>query len=306
MTAATAAPTALSELSSALERIAREQGPAVVGVGVGWRVGSGTVVGPGKVLTAAHRAANEPTVSFAGGREAAARLVAADRDLDIAVLAVDTGDTDPLEWAPSDPAVRVGAPVVALGNPGGRGLRTTPGFVAAVERSFRGQRGRRVSGAVEHTAPLPRGSAGGPLVDVDGRLLGVNLLRLEGGLIIAPSVAGGLRESAQRLMSGQEPVRPRLGVAVAPPRIARRIQRAVGLPERDGVLVRAVEEGSPAARAGIGRGDLIVAVGGRAVRGVEELHGALDDATEGARLALRLVRGTEEREIEVELERRGA
>lgn len=290
----------LTEIQSTLERVVGEQGPAVVGVGRGWGVGSGTVIAPGRVLTAAHRAGEGVTVTFADRREESGEPLAADRDLDLAVLAVETGEIDVPEWA-SVEAAAVGAPVVALGNPGGRGLRATLGFVAAADRSFRGQRGRRITGAVEHTAPLPRGSAGGPVLDVDGRLLGVNLLRLDGGLIIAVSVAGGLREAVDRLSRGEEPARPRLGVAVAPSRVAARMRRAVGLPERDGVLVRAVEDGSPAARSGIERGDLIVAVAGRQVDGIDSLHRALDEASGNGGLELTLVRGTEEREIDVDL-----
>lgn len=295
----------LAEIQSTLDRVVREQGPAVIGVGRGWRVGSGTVIADGRVLTAAHRAGDQVTVTFPDGREAAGEPVAADHELDLAVLAVDTGEVDPLEWA-SPEAAAVGAPVVALGNPGGRGLRATLGFVAAADRSFRGPRGRRVSGALEHTAPLPRGSAGGPLLDAEGRLLGVNLLRLDGGLIIALSVAGGLREAVDRLVRGEEPARPRLGVAVAPPRVARRMRRAVGLPEREGVLVRAVEDGTPAARSGITRGDLIVAASGRTVDGIDALHRAVDEAPGNGGLELTLVRGSEEREIEVDLGRKEA
>lgn len=291
---------ALNEIQSTLDRAVRDQGPAVVGVGRGWRVGSGTVIAPGRVLTAAHRAGEEVTVTFADGREEVGEPVAADRDLDLAVLSVDTADVDAVEWASRD-AAAVGAPVVALGNPGGRGLRATLGFVAAADRSFRGARGRRVTGALEHTAPLPRGSAGGPLLDGGGLLVGVNLLRLDGGLIIALGVGGGLREAVDRLASGEEPARPRLGIAVAPARAARRMRRAVGLPERDGVLVRAVEDGSPAASSGIARGDLIVAASGRQVDGIDALHRALDEASGNGALRITLVRGADEREVDVDL-----
>jgi serine protease Do len=295
---------ALVEIQSTLGRVVERQGPAVVGVGRGWRVGSGTVIADGRVLTAAHRAADRITVTFSDGREESGNPIAADHDLDLAVVAVDTADVEPVEWASAE-AAAVGAPVVALGNPGGRGLRAAPGFVAAADRSFRGSRGRRVSGALEHTAPLPRGSAGGPLLDPDGGLLGVNLLRLDGGLIIALAVAGDLRGAVDRLARGEEAARPRLGVAVAPARVARRMRRAVGLPERDGVLVRAVEDGSPAERSGIERGDLIVAASGHAVDGVDALHRAMDEGSGNGALELTLVRGTEERKIEVDLGRSG-
>jgi serine protease Do len=263
-------------------------------------VGSGVVARKGLVLTAAHAVRGEEvTVTFADGRRADARLKAADLDSDLAVLEVDTGDIEPVEWAPEDADTALGAAVLALGNPGGRGLRVTLGHVSADQRSFRGPRGRRIGGALEHSAPLPRGSSGGPLVDPEGRLLGLNAVRREGGLILALPVSGALRERAEALLRGETPARPRLGVAVAPPRAARKMRAAVGLPERAGLLVRAVESGSPADRAGIERGDLLASAGGRELDSVDSLHEALEAAED--KLALTIVRGTDERELEVPL-----
>jgi serine protease Do len=177
----------------------------------------------------------------------------------------------------------------------------TPGFVSATARSFRGPRGRRVGGALEHTAPLPRGSSGGPLVDADGRLVGINSVRVDGGLILAIPTDSALRERVDALARGETPKRVRLGVAIAPPRVARKLRHAVGLPERDGVLVRAVEDGSAADRAGIERGDLIVAAGGREIDRVDRLYEALDGARDEGSLELTVVRGTDERTIAVSL-----
>ena len=193
----------------------------------------------------------------------------------------------------------IGRAVLALANPGGRGLRVTPGFVSSGARSFRGPRGRRISGAIEHTAPLPRGSSGGPLIDAAGQLLGINAVRVDGGLILAIPADAALRERVEALGRGEAPQRVRLGVAIAPPRVARRLRRAVGLPERDGLLVRAVEEGSPAERAGIERGDLIVAAGGRELERVDALYEALDGARADGKLELTVVRGTDERTVTV-------
>jgi serine protease Do len=285
-------------LQDTIAGVAERVGPSVVGLGRGWGHGSGVVIAEGQVLTSAHNLRREEvTVSFHDGRRERAELAGSDADLDLAVLVVDTGDVPPVRWEPGD-APGIGAPVLALANPGGRGLRATLGFVSSGERSFRGPRGRRVRGAIEHTAPLPRGSSGGPLVDPEGNLIGVNSLRLDGGLILAVPATAVVRERALLLARGEAPAPHRLGVAIAPPRVARRLRSAVGLPERDGLLVRAVEDGSPGDAAGLEPGDLIVTIGGKPVEGVESLYSALDSvAAGGGELELGLVRGTDERSV---------
>ena len=290
----------LEDLETAIQGVAERVGPAVVGIGRGWGVGSGVVFAPGRVLTNAHAVRHEETtVTFADGRQESGRVTASDPDLDLAVIDVDTGDVEPVEWPSEGLEVPTGRAIVALGNPGGRGLRVTPGFVSSAARSFRGPRGRRIAGAIEHTAPLPRGSSGGPLVDADGRLLGINSVRADGGLILAIPADGSVRERVEALGAGESPRAVRLGVAIAPPRVARHLRRAVGLPERDGVLVRAVEEGSAAERAGLERGDLIVAAAGSDVSRLDTLYDALDTARRDGKLALTIVRGSDERAVEV-------
>ncbi len=292
--------TLLEETQAAVQEAVARLGPAVVGLGRGWGVGSGVVIGPGRVLTNAHNLRHdEVTVTFADGRRASGRVAGTDSDLDVAVIDVDTGDVEPLQWNEDDAGPAIGRAVLALSNPGGRGLRVTLGFVSSAGRSFRGPRGRRIGGAIEHTAPLPRGSSGAPLTDLDGHLLGINTVRVDGGLILALPADTQLRERVESLGRGEAPRRVRLGVAIAPPRVARRLRRAVGLPEREGVLVRAVEEGSAADRAGIERGDLIVAAGEREIEHVDTLYEALDQARADDRLELTVVRGTDERKVPV-------
>jgi serine protease Do len=289
----------LQALQQAVAEAAERVGPAVVGLGRGWGRGSGVVIAPGQVLTVAHvLRGDEVGVTFAGGQVAEGRVAGIDRDLDVAVIAVDTGAVAPIEWDPGE-APPAGAPVLALANPGGRGLRTTFGMVASTGRSFRGPRGRRVAGSIEHTAPLPRGSSGGPLVDADGRLLGLNAVRREGGFILALPADAALRRKVDALARGEAAERPRLGVALAPPHIARRMRAAVGLDAHEGLLVRGVVDDSPAARAGLERGDLLVRAGERTLTGVDDLFDALDAA--GDTLALGIVRGSDERRLEVEL-----
>jgi S1-C subfamily serine protease len=132
-------------------------------------------------------------------------------------------------------------------------------------------------------------------------LLGINSVRLDGGLILALPADEVLRERAEALGRGEAPKRFRLGVAIAPPRVARKLRRAVGLPERDGVLVRAVEEGSAADRAGIERGDLIVSAGGGELERIDVLYEALDAARASGSIELTIVRGTDERVVTVSL-----
>ena len=289
---------AVADLSNLISSAADRVGPAVVGIGRGWGLGSGVVVETGQVVTSAHNLRrDEVTVTFADGRREVGRRAGVDPDLDLAVVAVDTGDAPAVAWDPDATDSPVGAAVVALANPGGRGLRATLGFVSSSGRSFRGPRGRRIEGAIEHTAPLPRGSSGGPLVDAEGRLLGLNAVRLDGGLILAVPASARVQERVRALAAGRAPAPRRLGVAVAPPRVARRMRRAVGLPERPGLLVRAVEDDTPAEAAGVEAGDLIVAAGGRSVEGIDDLYAALDAVGDGGELPLTVVRGTEERSV---------
>jgi serine protease Do len=289
----------LNALQSAVNEAAEKVGPSVVGLGRGWGRGSGVVVAPGQVLTVAHvLRGDEVAVTFADGDVREGQVLGADPDLDVALIGVETAGTEPVAWEPGD-APAPGSPVFGLANPGGRGLRTTFGMVSATGRGFRGPRGRRVAGTIEHTAPLPRGSSGGPLVDSAGRLLGLNAVRRDGGFILALPADAALRRRVDELARGEVRERPRLGVALAPPRVARRMRAAVGLEPRDGLLVREVVDGSPAAGAGLQRGDLLVRASGRSLTSMDDLFDALDGA--GDALALGLVRGTEELDVEVSL-----
>jgi S1-C subfamily serine protease len=287
----------LDDIGAAVGTAAETHRESVVGLGRGWSLGSGVVIAPGKVLTNAHNLRHdEVTITFADGRSATGRVTGSDVDADVAVIDVDTADAPALEWtAGEQPAI--GTPVIALANPGGRGFRASFGLVTSAARTFRGPRGRRIAGGIEHSAPLPRGSSGGPLIDTAGKLVGINSVRADGGLILAIPADATLRELVEALGRGDATARPRLGVAIVPPRVARRMRRAVGLPEHDGVLVRGVQDDSPAARAGIERGDLIVAAAGAPIDRVDALYEALDAA--GESLELTTVRGTDERTITV-------
>jgi serine protease Do len=286
----------IEELQSAIEAVANKSGPAVVGIGSRQR-GSGVVVADGRVLTNAHNVrGNEVTVTFPDGRSVRGQLAGIDVDGDLAVINVDTAGAKAPAWGEGD-ALTVGTPVFgAAASPTG-GTRITFGTVSAVARAFRGPGGRRIAGSVEHTAPMAPGSSGGPILDADGRLLGLNTSRLGEGFYLALPADATLRQRIDGLGRGESTERPRLGVAVAPSHIARRLRRSVGLPERDGLLVRGVEDDSPASRAGIAEGDLIVAVAGKAVTDADGMVEAISAAE--TPYEVRIVRGTEERTVTV-------
>lgn len=295
---------AVDAIGALVRQAADQAGSAVVRLGQGGTGGAGVLLAAGKVLTNAHNVSRDRVrVAFADGRTETGRAVAADVDADLAVVDVDTGPATPPEWAAGPAAV--GDPVVALALTRDGSVRATFGLVSATGRAFRGPRGRRIAGGIEHTAPLARGSSGGPLLDRDGRLLGVNTHRLGDGFYLAVPADEDLRARVDALARGEARPSVRLGVALAPAAAARRLRAAVGLPERDGLLIQAVEEPSPAARAGLRRGDLIVAAAGAAVTSGDELFAALDRLAADGALELRVVRGTEEIDVRVTTEPAG-
>jgi len=288
----------LTEVQDSIKSVRDKLEQAVVGVGNHRGIGSGVVIADGRILTNAHNLrGNEVTVTFHDGRSESATVVGVDVDGDIAVLSANTGGIGPVEW--NGAAAEIGDPVFALSNPGGHGLRVTVGYISGTQRSFRGPRGRRIAGSVEHTAPLLPGSSGGPTVDPDGKLLGINTNRLGEGFYLAIPADDTLRARVDKLSRGETPTRPRLGVGIMPPEVARNLRRSVGLPDADGLLVRFVEDDGPAAKAGIAEGDLITAAGDRTLNSADDLHDALEKA--GKTLELTVIRGTEERKVTVTL-----
>jgi serine protease Do len=288
----------LDELSTAIAAAAAAASPGVVGIGSRIR-GSGVVVGPNRVLTNAHNLrGDEVTVTFADGRSLRGSVVGTDLDGDLAVVDVDTAGAPALAWSDgASPAV--GSVVFALAATSGGSARVTAGTVSAIARAFRGPGGRRIAGSIEHTAPMAPGSSGGPIVDAAGRLIGINTHRIGEGFYLARLADAELRERVETLSSGRSVERPRLGVAVAPAHVARRLRRSVGLPDRDGLLVREVEDGSPADGAGVREGDLIVRIAGADVRDADGLLDAMAGAT--GTVSVVVVRGAEELQLSADL-----
>lgn len=287
----------LDALGDAARTAADRVGPSVVRIGRGGGRGCGLVVADGLVATNAHNLRDRTTlVTFADGRQAQGEVAGADVDGDLAVLRVDTTGAPA---AALGGAVHAGDPVFAVARAAAGGTRVSFGLVSGTERAFRGPRGRRIRGSVEHSAPLPRGSSGSPLVDPSGRVVGLSTHRIGDGFYLALPADEELRARIDGLATGGDHRRVVLGVGLAPAGVARRLRRSVGLPERDGLLVRGVEEGSPAAAAGLAEGDLLVAAGDRPLSEVDDLYDLLDGTGPGGTLDLTVLRGTEERVVTV-------
>jgi serine protease Do len=290
--------TVIDDLSSTARSVLAELGSSLVTIGRDGR-GSGIVIAAGKVLTNAHNLRDRTTlVTFPDGRAEQGTVVGADEDGDLVVLDVDTGSVAPAAWADqsSEQSPDAGDIVFALSR-GGHRTRISYGMVSSVDVAFHGPRGREVHGGIEHTAPLVRGSSGGPVANAAGQVVGLNTHRTGRGFYVARPIDEALQSTIADLAAGKSVVRPRLGVALAPPEVAAKLRASVGLPEREGLLVRGVEPEGPAANAGIVEGDLLVAAGETALTSIEALHGVLTDV--GETLTLTVVRGTDERTVEI-------
>jgi serine protease Do len=269
------------DLSTLIADSAKRFGPSVVGLRGDAR-GTGIVIADARVLTTAvNLGGDQAEVVFDDGHSESASVTGLDRRRGIALLSVDTRGRVPLEFGTADHGI--GTAVVALANPWGHALSAAPGFIAS--------RRERPAG-LAHTAPCPRGAGGGPLVDAAGGLVGVNATRLAGGFVLAIATDAETRARVAALAAAEQRSDRTLGVAIAPAREARRLRRAVGLEQRDGLLVRAVAPDSPASRAGIQRGDMIVAVGVTPIATVDDLLAQLE--TDEAELAMTIVRGADE------------
>jgi len=288
--------------------------PAVVNIDVKQRInvqrrtrelsgnGSGFIITPdGFILTNSHvvHAANSITVNLPDGREYPAEVTGDDPDTDLAVIRIDAPQLTHVRLADSE-NLRVGQLVIAIGNPLGFQASVTAGVISALGRSMHAQSGRLIDNVIQTDAALNPGNSGGPLVNSAGEVVGVNtaMIRPAQGICFAIAsntaklVAGWLIRDG-RIRRGY------IGVAGQNVPIHRRIIRFYGLPLETGVLVVSIEKNSPAERAGLREGDLIIAFNDQPIGNVHHLHKVLVGEQIGVRAKLTVIRRTEKLELAV-------
>jgi S1-C subfamily serine protease len=269
--------------------------------------GSGFVFTPdGLILTNSHvvHDARHIQVSLADGRRFPAHTIGDDPATDLAVIRMDVPDHEAsnLVTAPlgDSQKLRVGQLAIAIGNPYGFQYTVTAGVVSALGRSLRSYSGRLIEDVIQTDASLNPGNSGGPLVTSDGQVVGVNTATIMGaqGLCFAIGI-NTAKFVAGRLLREGRIRRSYIGVEAQTTPLHRRLVRFYDLPQESGVVVISVEDLSPARKAGLREGDVIIALDGKPVAGVDDLHRLLTDARMGVSSTLTVLRYTEKLELKV-------
>jgi S1-C subfamily serine protease len=264
--------------------------------------GSGFLFTPdGFILTNSHvvGGAKRLDVTLSDGRRFAGSLVGDDPETDLAVVRMEGDDLVAVTLGDSG-SLRVGQLVVAIGNPFGFQFTVTAGVVIALGRSLRAISGRLIDDVVQTDAALNPGNSGGPLVTADGRVVGVNTAAIRGAQGLAFAIAINTASFVVgRLLRDGRIRRAYLGVAGQTVPILARVARFHALSADTGVFVASVEPSSPAADGGVRDGDIVIAVNGATVAGIDDLHRLLAEDAIGAPARITLLRGTERRDIVV-------
>ena len=300
----------LDAYSQAVTRAVDLVGPSVVTVEIGRDTsrrglggqGSGFVVAPdGLILTNSHvvHKARIIHVSLSDGRRLPAELIGEDPDTDLAVIRASESGLASLTLGDSR-AIRVGQLVIAIGNPLGFSATVTAGVISALGRSLRAASGRRMDDIIQTDAALNPGNSGGPLVNARGEVIGVNTAVISGAQGLCFAIAANTAQFVVgRLIRDGRIRRSYVGVAGQNTPIARQIVRFYNLPASSGILVVTIEPDSPAARSTLREGDIIVALDGHDVSGIDQLHRLLTEERIGKTTTLTVIRQTQKLEIDV-------
>lgn len=262
--------------------------------------GSGFVFTPdGLILTNSHvvHDASRISVTLTDARHMPAALIGEDPASDLAVIRVDEPGLVTAELGDSQ-KLRVGQIAIAIGAPYGFQSTVTAGVVSALGRSLRSYSGRLIDDVIQTDASLNPGNSGGPLVDSAGRVIGVNTATIlpAQGICFAIGI-NTAKFVASRLLRDGRIRRSYVGISGQTVPVHRRVVRFYDLPRESGALVLSVEENSPAKRAGLRTGDIIVALEGQPVAGVDDLHRLLTDVRVRVSCSLTVLRWTEKLEL---------
>ena len=293
--------TLLDAYSEAVITASERVSPSVVKIEVRQQArregsGSGFIFTPdGFILTNSHvvYGTNKIEVALPDGERYEADKVGDDPDTDLAVVRITAPNPIPARLGDSQ-SIRVGQLVIAIGNPYGFQATVTSGVVSALGRSLRSQSGRLIDNIIQTDAALNPGNSGGPLVTSNGEVIGVNtaVIRPAQGICFAIAI-NTAKFVAGRLIKDGRIRRGYIGVAGQNAPLHRMLVRGHHLQVSSGVFVAGIEPDSPAARAGLREGDLIVAFNDQAIAHVDALHRALTDYEPGVRANLTVLRGTE-------------
>jgi S1-C subfamily serine protease len=264
--------------------------------------GSGFIFTPdGFILTNSHvvHRADKIAVTLPDGRRFEGDMVGEDPDTDLAVVRINGANFLATPLGDSE-KIRVGQLVIAIGNPYGFQCTVTSGVVSALGRSLRSLSGRLIDNVIQTDAALNPGNSGGPLVTSQGDVIGVNtamILAAQGicfaiGINTAKFVAG-------RLIKEGKIRRSYIGLGGQNVPLLRRVVRFHHLPVESGVLVVSIEENSPAKRAGLSEGDIIVGFDSQPVAGIDDLHRMLTEEKLGRRTTLTIIRQTEKLNLSI-------
>ena len=264
--------------------------------------GSGFVFTPdGLILTNSHvvNGMTRIAVSMADGRHFPAQTIGDDPATDLAVIRIDAPNLAAAPLGDSQ-RLRVGQLAIAIGNPYGFQYTVTAGVVSALGRSLRSYSGRLIDDVIQTDAALNPGNSGGPLVDSAGRVVGVNTATIlpAQGICFAIGI-NTAKFVASRLLRDGRIRRSFIGVSAQTVPVHRRVVRFYDLPKETGALVLSVEDGSPAKRGGLREGDIVVALEGQPVAGVDDLHRLLTEVRVGVSCVLTVLRYTEKLELRV-------
>ena len=264
--------------------------------------GSGFIFTPdGFILTNSHvvHQANRIEVTLSDGRRFQADLVGDDPDTDLAVVRINGTQLVAAPLGDSE-KIRVGQLVIAIGNPYGFQYTVTSGVVSALGRSLRSMSGRLIDNIIQTDAALNPGNSGGPLVTSQGEVIGVNtaMILAAQGICFAIAINTAKFVAAKLIKEGKIR-RSYIGLGGQNVQLHRRVIRFYRLPVESGILVVHVEKNSPAVRAGLSEGDVIIGFDGQPIGGIDDLHKVLTEEKVGVKTALTILRHSEKLTLEI-------